>query len=294
VFRSVLGSVLGFTPLLASADTDTLWRAVQSLRQQTYQGELVYQSSGRVQTLKVHHRYKSGQEHERLTITSQGEQHEVFRHNDRVMCVLPHKQVMTLQRPPLSLQLGQLNQAQVQQLQNLYQIEALGERRVAGRACEVWSLRPKKKDRYGYDFCLDKATALPLSIVLQAGEGRESVHFSHIHFPSHIEDGVFQPPSPFVADTAVPLASMPYRLKKLPEGFALTRYEKIEGDVEHLLISDGLNSVSVFMGSSLPALEGVGRLGALHATGRQWKSKPMVVLGEVPASTVQMIAAAFE
>jgi sigma-E factor negative regulatory protein RseB len=64
------------------------------------------------------------------------------------------------------------------------------------------------------------------------------------------------------------------------------------GAQEHLLLSDGLASVSVYIEpAASPGLDGETRMGAVHAAGRRLKGHRITVVGEVPAVTVAAILA---
>jgi sigma-E factor negative regulatory protein RseB len=61
----------------------------------------------------------------------------------------------------------------------------------------------------------------------------------------------------------------------------------------HLLFSDGLASVSVFVESSKDSphrLNGPSRMGALNVYGKQINDSQIIVMGEVPEATVARIA----
>lgn len=62
------------------------------------------------------------------------------------------------------------------------------------------------------------------------------------------------------------------------------------GTQEHLLLSDGLASVSVYIEPATnPGLDGTTRMGAVHAAGREIKQHRVTAVGEVPAATVATI-----
>ena len=62
---------------------------------------------------------------------------------------------------------------------------------------------------------------------------------------------------------------------------------------EHLVFSDGLASVSVFIETAdedADRLSGLSHMGAIHAFGRKTDGHRVIVVGEVPAETVKLIA----
>ena len=63
--------------------------------------------------------------------------------------------------------------------------------------------------------------------------------------------------------------------------------------VEHLVVSDGLASVSIFIEDAQKAngnLQGGTRRGAVNAYGRQLGEYHVTAVGEVPHATVKMIS----
>lgn len=86
----------------------------------------------------------------------------------------------------------------------------------------------------------------------------------------------------------------------LPPGFRLaTHRHQVEGEniFEHLVYSDGLASVSVYIESNNGAptiAPGLNRIGTTNAFTRLLGNRQVTVIGEVPAVTVRAIGDAFE
>ena len=85
---------------------------------------------------------------------------------------------------------------------------------------------------------------------------------------------------------------------RLPaSGSTVRRIQVIAGSkapVGHLVFSDGLATVSVFIEPSNPqnqALGGLAKVGAAFAYSRRLNGNQVTVVGEVPAATVEAIAA---
>jgi sigma-E factor negative regulatory protein RseB len=88
----------------------------------------------------------------------------------------------------------------------------------------------------------------------------------------------------------------PWRVESVPEGFGLQEYERrrmpgSDSHVDHLVFSDGMTAVSVFV----EPLEGdrgmteLMRRGTVNVYGRTVGGYQIVVVGEVPPETVRMI-----
>ena len=89
-----------------------------------------------------------------------------------------------------------------------------------------------------------------------------------------------------------------WEVLRLPEGFRLTNYQRKrmrpggEG-TEHLVYSDGLATVSVYVETASAddnPLTGLSSMGAMNAYGAIVDGHQVVVVGEVPEVTVEMMA----
>jgi len=84
--------------------------------------------------------------------------------------------------------------------------------------------------------------------------------------------------------------------KQLPPGFKFSSYShKIgpEGIFEHMVYSDGLAAVSVYIekrGAQTDLIQGVGRAGTNNAYSLQQGDLQITAIGEVPAITVKAMA----
>ena len=101
-------------------------------------------------------------------------------------------------------------------------------------------------------------------------------------------------------------AEAEWKVVHLPKGFMLTqstmRYsqpsveklpENAVPDLLHMVYSDGLASVSVFVETRQGAekhLQGASSMGAVNAFGQKVEDYFVTVVGEVPAKTVQLMA----
>jgi sigma-E factor negative regulatory protein RseB len=90
-----------------------------------------------------------------------------------------------------------------------------------------------------------------------------------------------------------------WHVARVPAGFALTlrRVQLIAGSpqpVQHLVYSDGLASVSVFIelnpAAKLPDLQGPDRMGSASTYSTRVNGHQVTVVGEVPPKTVEEMA----
>jgi sigma-E factor negative regulatory protein RseB len=140
----------------------------------------------------------------------------------------------------------------------------------------------------------------------------EETSFTELTLLADIPDSAFQPAVPtanlrWYRSTPVPVAAAArpappgWVAGQLPPGFRLTQSGRqnlpgAAGPVEHLVFSDGLASVSVFIGSPTAATPraagaGLGLAGASTTYVTRVEGRPVTVVGEVPLRTARFIAA---
>ncbi len=305
-----LGLMLLGWPLVGAADAlEWLQRMNEAVRLTTYQGTAVYRNGEQLETLRVYHRFNQGREHERMYSLS-GQQREVLRAGEQVTCILPDQKAVIRDHEGLRGLLPKLSRAAFEELGQVYElIQVVGDTRVAGRACREVRVRSRDIYRYNYALCLDEESALPLDIRLIDDNGAllEQVVFTHIEFPPHIDDSLFQSPIDTAGFRQVSQQGLGglsaqsqsaegvWEVRDLPEGFRLAtretgRWPGFEGPVTQMVYTDGLAAVSVFATSSqLPdeTLHGLTRLGGVNAYGRMVDDHHVTVVGEVPQATVR-------
>jgi sigma-E factor negative regulatory protein RseB len=85
-----------------------------------------------------------------------------------------------------------------------------------------------------------------------------------------------------------------WSVENVPDGFELAlRQPAPQAGTEHLVYSDGLASVSVYvepLTRAAPAFSGTSNRGAINLHGRVLDGHQITVLGDVPAATVERFA----
>jgi sigma-E factor negative regulatory protein RseB len=293
----------------------------QALATRNYDGTFFHLSEGRVETMRIVHRVKAGRVTERLQ-SLDGSGREFVRNNDELTCYLPDRHTVLVEpRQDHAPFLGSLPRfgADVDQF---YLIEALPSSRVLGRAAHVIAVNPKDQFRFGYRLWLDENTAMPLKTQLCDARGQviEQILFARLDMPENIPDADLSPavrtdgmrwvrqgPS---SDPAASSALSAYRASELPPGFHLTvSGAQTLGDAAspaaHLVYSDGLATVSVFVEAEAPVKpsadepsasateeppQGLARVGSGFAFSTVVQGHQVTAVGEVPAQTVEFIA----
>ena len=194
------------------------------------------------------------------------------------------------------------------ELEPHYEITLGGSARVAERAVQVLEIKPRDEFRYGYMLWLDQETAMPLQsqLIDEQGQVVEQILFTDIEMPADI------PAAALEADDRHhrlhDLARCPRRRRsrprfpgarrRCPGGFKLSvaTQSPIAGSdtpVEHLVYSDGLATVSVFIedpATKAEVGEGFSTVGSTNAYSLTLRGRKVTAMGEVPRQTVRTIA----
>ncbi len=293
-----------------AADDARAWleRMNHALATRNYDGTFFHIRNGKVETLRIIHRVADGKVSERL-VSLDGSGREIVRNDEELTCYLPdQKRVLVETRQEQGALLGTLPAFDAAVTEN-YRLEMLPRARLLGRTAQVIAVNPKDAYRFGYRLWIDEGTALPLKSQLcdEKGNVVEQVLFANITLPESIpksavetqvnSDGLQWEKQPSPKQGAASFARL-WRAIKAPPGFRLTatNSQMMEGStspVAHLVYSDGLASVSVFIEAKSPRndpMNGLSRVGSAFAFSTTVRGHQVTAVGEVPAQTVQFIA----
>ena len=302
-------SLLLAGPALAGDDAMAqLVEMTNAVRQTNYDGVVVYSSGSRMETMRIVHGFDGEQERERL-VSLTGDAREIVRDGDAVICVLPKQRAKMIDERSTASLLPNVPVEALSRLNTFYDVKDMGRGRVADRSCRGISVVPKDGYRYGYRIWLDDEHKIPLkvSMVDETGQVLEQMLFTHIVFPDVIDPQAFEPQASTAGfetirqtGPASPKAAskQDWTIDDLPPGFRVAAGDaqqlgSVDSPVNHLLLTDGLATVSVFAATNkLPnkVFEGVSSLGAVNAYGRMIGEQHIAVVGEVPARTVELIS----
>lgn len=314
MLRPLLGGVLllaTLAPQVFAADvslTPRQWleRMSQAAHRLDYDGTFVYSHDGHMQTMRIVHSSRDGTERERLLSLS-GPSREVIRDNDRVTCILPDDNAVVEESTGPARRLPIDLPSRLETLERYYNFSDAGSERIAGHDTRKILITPLDRYRYGHALWLHQDKGLLLRSELYNEEGRvvEQLMFTALAFHEQLPAGLLEPETrgrDVVWQRATPQAEWHdgaerWTVGQLPPGFVLEnhRHHAMAGNaqVEHLLFSDGLASVSVFIEPNSEQGEGlVGslRLGAINTFSRNHRGYSITVMGEVPLLTAQRIA----
>jgi sigma-E factor negative regulatory protein RseB len=295
----------------AARDTARQWLDDMSsaLTNLNYDGTFVYLHDGHMEAMRIIHRVDEAGQRERLVSLS-GSAREVLRDDRTVTCILSDiRSVMVGQSR--SSQPFPLLPEDIDSISRYYLLEDVGDDRMAGQLARVIAITPRDAYRYGYRFWIDKDSAMLLKSDLTGLDGQaiEQVMFTRLSVGTDIPEADLQPGMSgdgydwtsqmnSSRQRQSPAGNPGWAVRQLPDGFALTNHQlrpvrKGRGNAEHMVFSDGLATVSVYIEDAdkvAQPLVGFSGMGAMNAYGTETDGYQVTVVGEVPPATVEMIA----
>lgn len=298
---------------------DMLKRMSDADQNQNYQGTFILRKSDTLTSMRVTHGVDDKGVWESLEALN-GEPRKVLRHNNRVISIYPDREIVTIRHSDKKQSLHPQLPDNIDQLESFYSIQRLDDDRIANHLVLVVDLLPNDQYRYGYRYWIDKDSGMLLrcDLVDEDKAVLEQMMFTSLdylsespsqafewqHFES-FEQQIVDEPEIDVSQSTQPQ----WVVNRAPKGFMLTqstmRYSQPltaqDGssstsrlpDLLHLVYSDGLASVSVFIEKNQGAgkhLQGASSMGVVNAYGNSVDGFFVTVVGEVPVKTVQTMA----
>jgi sigma-E factor negative regulatory protein RseB len=285
---------------------DWLERMNRAVEELNYRGTFVHVLDGTAETLHIVHRNADGQSGERI-LSMDGVGREIVRQGDRVQGIFPDRRIVLFEtRSDVSPLVSALPSNKAE-LDPHYEIKLAGGARIAERAVQVLEIKPRDEYRYGYMLWLDQETAMPLQsqLIDEQGQVVEQILFTDIEVPADIPAAALEATidttgfTTLRAAESAPLAAeIPWRAAAVPGGFKLSAATQSplagsDTPVEHLVYSDGLATVSVFIedpATKAEVGEGFSTVGSTNAYSLTLRGRKVTAMGEVPRQTVRTIA----
>ncbi|MDE2218855.1 MAG: MucB/RseB C-terminal domain-containing protein [Gammaproteobacteria bacterium] len=295
-----------------------LQRMEQALATRNYQGKFVHEHDGQTETLEIVHRVEGDGFAERL-VSLDGSGREVIRRNGELRAYFPDRHVALVENDTRTGLLFSGLQGLDGSAGQMYRLSEESPTRISGREARVLLVEPLDDMRYGYRVWIDEASGMPLKTQLRTASGRtlEQLVFTDLKLLAQVPDAALEPDAParkcrLLHRTAsgVPepqqAADTTWDAADLPPGFRLVANStRLMGNrqraVTHLVFSDGLASVSVFVEprsgrpaaeppDDLPVPQTVTRVGSSSAVSTEVDGHKVTAIGEVPPATVRAIA----
>lgn len=306
---SVLSVVTALSVPAWSAESahDWLAKMVRAARDQNYEGTFVYRHESQLDTLRIVHKVIDGTARERLVSLS-GTPREIVRDEREVRCYYPDDNSVVVEPRRADKQnFPDILPERIPALDENYAIQLGKSGRVAGRPAQQVLIRPLDGYRYGYRLWADHESGLLLKAELVDDKDRmlEQFMFTQVNIGGHIPNSALAPQTERLdmiwhrdGGEQTRSSDTSWIVTKLPKGFKLSTQMKREVParkkaVEHLVYSDGLAAVSVFIEKhsleDTDVVPGTSQMGAVNAFGISVDGHYVTTVGEVPAGTVSLI-----
>lgn len=287
---------------------DWLMKMGTAVQENNYDGTFIYRHGDQIEAMRIVHQVKNGTSRERL-VSLNGEAREIIRNDRDVICYMPDKQSVVIEhRKTREKNFPALLPDNVDVVTASYKVGLGDYERVATRKSRMVFVKPRDNFRYGYQLWADEKTGLLLKANL-INEDRQIIEqfmFTQIDIGRPIKAEDLDPGysgkkwawhrEPDASGKGV--SDKRWKATTLPKGYRLTRQmtrhlPTRDMTVEHLIYSDGLAVVSVFIepqvsGHGKP-MTGATGMGAVNAFGTMVNGHQVTVVGEVPAATVALI-----
>jgi sigma-E factor negative regulatory protein RseB len=288
---------------LASAQQwlEKMQAAMKSLN---YQGTVVFIKNGQLDTMKYQHSLVNGLEQERL-FSLNSPLREITRKSNEVSCFFKETNEKVINHHPIDSSLIINFPQTIDAVNQNYLLGLDGEESVAMQTAQIVSIKPKDQLRYARKIWIAQQNFLPLKVETYHSDGSvlEQVIFTNLQIENNdlkadnLSDDQAVHIKHLHITQAEPYEKAPFILKNWPNGFETVFFipnslQKNQKPVDHLLISDGFASVSVYLEpKSAQGINGLHTLGLVNSVSRVMGNFQITVLGEVPANTVELIAA---
>ncbi|MBI3546592.1 MAG: MucB/RseB C-terminal domain-containing protein [Gammaproteobacteria bacterium] len=299
---------------VVAADNAQEWlmKINRAARNQDYEGVFVYQHDTQLEAMHIFHKMENGLAKERL-ISLNGSPREIIREGGEVRCYWPDmKSVIVEYRKTDNKNFPAILPERLSDLNKHYILQLGGVERVANRMAQLVLIKPDDDYRYGYHLWAEKETGLLLKADLVDSKGNvlEQFMFTQINLAAKISANDMQPgvagqgmiwyrEDSSAKNKNTSVAAQPaWTATRVPTGFKLSmrmtrRMPTRTQPVEHLVYTDGLATVSVFIEKQEKNVKlfmlGPSRMGAVHALGVRVDDYQITTVGEVPAETIALI-----
>jgi sigma-E factor negative regulatory protein RseB len=307
---AALAAICGSAHAEMPADPITwLARISSAAHKLNYSGAFTYQSGKNVENSRIVHLVDGGGgEFEKMEALD-GSPREVVRSNEEVQCFLPDQKLLIVDQSGARRSFPARLPASPSALAEHYRIRKGDVVRVAGMESQQIILEPKDEMRYGHQFWADTTSGLLLKarLVNEKGESIEQFAFTEVRIGTPFDKDKVKPRFERTPDWKVvnargidvKMEDTGWVFRNTIPGFrqvvsVARQARKERGEAYHVVFSDGLAAISVFIEPVLPgkhgAQSGMSSSGAINIFRRTVAEHQVTVLGEVPPQALVRIA----
>jgi sigma-E factor negative regulatory protein RseB len=275
----------------------------QAMKSLNYQGTLAFLKNNKLDTMKYSHAVNNKVEQEYL-LSLNSPMREVLRHEGNVSCIFKDSKSIEINHRPSGRSFIVDLPENFNQQSAAYDFILAGQQEVAMISTQIINIKPKDDFRYTRKIWIGLQHFLPLKIEVYNLTGAiiEQVMFTELSIEKklplikmdmnydslkvkHIHQSSLQK-----------MKKADFLLNNLPKGFKKVFFVQMQmhgskKSVEHLLLSDGFSSVSIYQETqdgSIP--EGIQSAGTIHSLVKTIENFQFVIMGDVPVKTIQFIA----
>jgi len=304
VFFSI-GSALAEDSKLTAKQV--LANMMQAMRVLNFEGTVVFLRNSKLESMKYFHAAARGREQERL-VALNSPLREVVRNGALVSCRYNDTQTVVFDQRPYEHSFLVNFSRNLDELTPHYDFALSGVEDVAMFPAYVIDIQPKDEFRYARRIWVEKLQFLPLKVAVYdlGGALLEQIVFTEQHVRAALpfsEMKIALTPPLDQSIQSIPgnaPGALPFTVMNPPAGFKEVYYvhrtmHNSHLPVDHLLMTDGLASVSVYMENKNSEIgTGLRSLGAVNFYSRNLENYQVTVMGEVPPLTVKTIAEGIE
>lgn len=291
----------------AEDDMQLLRKVGNASRQQALDGTYLHQMNGMLETFRLVRQGQGGNVREKRT-SLDGPPREVVRNGGELTCYAQDKRALMACKISAMRLFPALLPDDVDDIARSYVLKRTGTDRVAQRDCQWLDLQPRDPQRYTMRMCVEPTTYLPLKMITLSprGDSVEQFTFTEIELAGVKDKRAYRAklPQKFLLRSAkAPTGADPSisqnEITGLPQGFRLLRSAErvLPGTgakpVRHLVLSDGLVMLSVFVEPPPPENARMERVGNLHgainmATSYQGDMQ-LTAVGDMPQTAMMAL-----
>lgn len=314
MLRFVSGIVVLFVSFSAfAADPwQMLEKTAYAARELNYSGQFVYQNGNQTRVVEITHMNHDGREMTRNMVLD-GPPREVYSQGSDIVIFQPKNEKVMIEKRRGQNLFPAMLPTDLQLIKSSYTARLAATEMVAGRTAQIIELMPNDAFRYSYKIWADSEFGLLLKMTLlnSKNETLEQIYFNQLSMLNSQDLNWFQPKidvsksyvmEDSAAVTHVPVTNVEenWIVAQLPAG-----YRKIDqvqrmvpgkpAPVNQIIFSDGIASVSLFIepiGKGVHPRMGHMLVGSTNICANVIEGYQIMVVGEVPAETVQQIARA--